>query len=64
MKNLLIFTISTLFITQTSCSLTERLEAAETEIAAAKANIEEANSDYSSCHNDCTCPPCSHCCNE
>ena len=43
MKKLFILTLATLFITQTNCSLTERLEAAETQIAAAKENFGEAN---------------------
>ena len=53
MKKLLLLTITALFIAQTSCSLTERLEAAEVEIATAKNNLEAVDAKCKNCSKDC-----------
>ena len=55
MKKLLLLTITALFIAQTSCSLTDRLETAQTEITTARTNDNEAHDTCTgSCNGNCS----------
>ena len=51
----LLFILATLFIAQTSCSLTERLETAQTEIVMVRQNIADHENQFSECD---TCKEC------